>query len=288
MMKNQKLLYGILIVVVVVGIGLFILSKPTTTPTTKGQIIVKQSGGAGLLISECGDRNYISNTADYIIEGTVEKVESKWNEERTSIFTYSDLTIEKYVKGTPFTENKLQIVTPGGTVGEISQWVENQPIFHEGKRVRIYFQKTNGEFSIVCAQMGVEEITTPTTKEEPPEKEAGLPNPASVYCKEQGYKLEIRTKPEGQYGVCIFPDNTECEEWSFFRGRCGQKFTFCEQQGFRIENRIDNMGNWTAEYAVCIFDDSSECLEQKYLEDKCNRSECKKWKMSEGGCIKSQ
>jgi len=47
-----------------------------------------------------------------------------------------------------------------------------------------------------------------------------LPNPASVYCEEQGYKLEMRTDENGTYGVCIFPDGSECEEWSYFRGEC--------------------------------------------------------------------
>jgi inhibitor of cysteine peptidase len=52
--------------------------------------------------------------------------------------------------------------------------------------------------------------------------EAELSNPASAYCEEQGYRVEIRTDEEGnQYGVCIFPDGSECEEWAFFRGECG-------------------------------------------------------------------
>jgi hypothetical protein len=127
-------------------------------PTTEGKITVTQSGGAGMLIAECGDRSYISSIADYILEGTVVRVESKWNEGKTSIYTYTDLSIDAYVKGVPFKENTLQIVTPGGTVGGISQWVEDQPIFHEGKKVRIYLQKNNGALSIVCAQFGVEEI----------------------------------------------------------------------------------------------------------------------------------
>ena len=51
---------------------------------------------------------------------------------------------------------------------------------------------------------------------------AGLPNPASVYCEEQGGKLEIRTAADGtQHGVCIFPDGSECDEWAFYRGECG-------------------------------------------------------------------
>ncbi len=46
-------------------------------------------------------------------------------------------------------------------------------------------------------------------------------NPASAYCEEQGYELEIRTAEDGgQYGICVFPDGSECEEWAFFRDEC--------------------------------------------------------------------
>jgi len=51
----------------------------------------------------------------------------------------------------------------------------------------------------------------------------GMANPASVYCINQSGKLEIRSDSEGnQYGVCIFNDGSECEEWKYFRGECGQ------------------------------------------------------------------
>jgi hypothetical protein len=155
----KRLLCAVLAVCVltIVGIGSFACLRKPATPPSDGQIIVKQSGGAGILVKECADEAYMAEKADYIIEGTVEKVESRWNQERTGIFTYTELTIEKYVKGAPFAEDKIQIVTPGGTVGEISQWVEDQPIFHEGKKVRIYFEEVNGEFSVVCAQFGVVE-----------------------------------------------------------------------------------------------------------------------------------
>lgn len=50
----------------------------------------------------------------------------------------------------------------------------------------------------------------------------GMANPASVYCEEQGGQLDIRTDAQGgQYGVCIFADGSECDEWAFFRGECG-------------------------------------------------------------------
>jgi putative hemolysin len=193
------------------------------------QIIVWQTGGAAALIQECGDKNYINNTADYIIEGTVGKVESKWEEEThgppTLILTYTNLSIEKYIKGTPFAQNELLIVTQGGTVGEVSQGVEDQPIFHEGKKVRIYFAQgpiaSTTQFTIVCGHLGVEDITEGTGGTQ-------LANPASVYCIEKNGTLEIRESKAGQRGVCIFQDGSECEEWAFFREECQRGVNFCK------------------------------------------------------------
>jgi putative hemolysin len=52
--------------------------------------------------------------------------------------------------------------------------------------------------------------------------QASMPNPASVYCTQQGNQLEIRTAADGsQYGICVFPDGSTCDEWAYFRGECG-------------------------------------------------------------------
>lgn len=49
-----------------------------------------------------------------------------------------------------------------------------------------------------------------------------IPNPASVYCEQNGNTLEIRTADDGsQSGVCIFPDGSTCDEWAYHRGECG-------------------------------------------------------------------
>ena len=43
-------------------------------------------------------------------------------------------------------------------------------------------------------------------------------NPASKYCVEQGGKSEIRKAENGgSYGVCIFKDGSEEDEWEYFR-----------------------------------------------------------------------
>jgi uncharacterized protein len=52
--------------------------------------------------------------------------------------------------------------------------------------------------------------------------QAGMANPASVYCTQKGNKLEIRTAADGsQNGICIFPDGSTCDEWAYFKGECG-------------------------------------------------------------------
>jgi putative hemolysin len=58
----------------------------------------------------------------------------------------------------------------------------------------------------------------PTAKVTPP---VNMPNPASVYCEDNGNVLEIRTAADGsQSGVCIFPDGSTCDEWAYYRGEC--------------------------------------------------------------------
>ena len=71
-------------------------------------------------------------------------------------------------------------------------------------------------FALTLSVMAVSGCGTAATSE----PTTGLANPASVYCEEQGYTLEMRTDEDGDYAVCIFPDGSECEEWAFYRGEC--------------------------------------------------------------------
>ncbi|MDD5142245.1 DUF333 domain-containing protein [Methanoregula sp.] len=54
---------------------------------------------------------------------------------------------------------------------------------------------------------------------------AGMANPASVNCDTLGDKIDIRTAPDGgQYGMCSFPNGTNCEEWAL-RGEGCKPYT---------------------------------------------------------------
>ncbi len=111
----------------------------------------------------------------------------------------------------------------------------------------------------------------------------GLANPASVFCAQNGGRLEIRDGENGQFGMCLFPDGSQCEEWAYLRGECqpGSRSTapappalnmanpaslFCEQQGGKLEIRQDAQGG---EYGVCIFPDGGQCEEWAFFNGKC-------------------
>ncbi len=56
---------------------------------------------------------------------------------------------------------------------------------------------------------------------ESPAASVGMANPASANCVQQGGELKIVTKADGgQYGICYFMDNRQCEEWALMRGAC--------------------------------------------------------------------
>ena len=48
-----------------------------------------------------------------------------------------------------------------------------------------------------------------------------LPNPASVFCEENGGTSILSSPLEGSYDICRFPDGSECEEWAYYNGECG-------------------------------------------------------------------
>ncbi len=53
-----------------------------------------------------------------------------------------------------------------------------------------------------------------------------MPNPASVYCEQNGGKPELRQDASGGVaGICIFPDESECDEWAYFRNECKPRGT---------------------------------------------------------------
>lgn len=83
----------------------------------------------------------------------------------------------------------------------------------------------------------------------------------------------MRDNKNGQYGVCMFEDNRQCEEWSFFRGECpegGMKVTgyetdaevYCAITGGEVEG----LGTETP---MCKRIDGTTCTAQANLDGEC-------------------
>ena len=102
---------------------------------------------------------------------------------------------------------------------------------------------------------------TPTPDEDE-RGSVGVPPPAAEYCKKLGYPIEGDD--------CVFPDGSKCEQWSFYRGECGQAHSFCNTHGGTISTKTEDMGGWTAVYGLCSLD-GKECKESEFfVEEKCD------------------
>lgn len=86
----------------------------------------------------------------------------------------------------------------------------------------------------------------------PTDAPIGMANPAAVYCKEMGYKYEIIEDKSGQKGICMMPNGDKCTGKDFLTGSCGQKYNYCEKQGYDTIVKNDGQNNFTFEYAVCV------------------------------------
>ena len=72
-----------------------------------------------------------------------------------------------------------------------------------------------------------------------------IANPASTNCEDLSGTLEFRESENGTYGVCVFEDGSECEEWKLF-------YNECQKGEFINLNNLDPNRVCTLEYApVC-------------------------------------
>lgn len=99
-----------------------------------------------------------------------------------------------------------------------------------------------------------------------PSDGTGLANPAAVYCAEMGYEYRIETTKEGQKGICVFPDKTECEEWAFFRGECGQRWA-------KVKFEVGNCSDLTRGYENYYVYDSNARIIRAYVTVNCGSDE---------------
>jgi putative hemolysin len=119
----------------------------------------------------------------------------------------------------------------------------------------------------------------PAASPKPKAKVAKIANPASQNCVDHGGTLEICKRGDGgEYGVCLFEDARECEEWAMLRGECpvgGVKVTGCATPAAEYclvtggEYAVTANSNTENEQGTCTFKNGKTCDAWDYYNGKC-------------------
>lgn len=107
-----------------------------------------------------------------------------------------------------------------------------------------------------------------------------LKNPAMVYCTALGYNYSDVEIPEGQVGMCTFPDNTSANADNFLRGKEALQWSYCSKQGYEVKHVVDlEFCNISDECTVCVLSNGTEIEVTKLMglsfeEGKCGDRIC--------------
>jgi putative hemolysin len=122
-----------------------------------------------------------------------------------------------------------------------------------------------------CAAPAVQPTPTPQVE---------IANPASENCVKQGGRLVIEQRGDGgEYGICYFEDNRQCEEWALLRGDCragGVKVTgyvtqaaaYCAINGGSYQ--ITANATSDQQRGTCTFKNGAVCDAADYYGGKCD------------------
>jgi hypothetical protein len=84
----------------------------------------------------------LTRDAELIVTGDVENTESQWTPDKKSIMTTAVISINEIIKGKPV-EKKIQVIYPGGEVGDTGMKVSDEVILNKGERVLLYLAPEN-------------------------------------------------------------------------------------------------------------------------------------------------
>lgn len=125
-------------------------------------------------------------------------------------------------------------------------------------------------------------LSSTLVAQSPAPDRARIANPASENCVKLGGTVTIETNDTGaQFGVCVFEDNRQCEEWALMRGECprgGLKVTgystpaarYCAITGGHYDvTSEDRQGR---EQGNCTFRDGTRCTARAHFNGTCLRA----------------
>jgi len=75
--------------------------------------------------------------SDLIVQGTVEKLDSHWSDDKELIFTRATIAVARVLRGSCRGE-KVTVEYPGGRIGDIGLGVSDQPQLAQGEHVVLF------------------------------------------------------------------------------------------------------------------------------------------------------
>ncbi len=117
-----------------------------------------------------------------------------------------------------------------------------------------------------------ENVPTSTPAAIPTESNS-LANPASAHCVNLGYTETFQD--EGTQ--CRFTDGSACDEWEFYRGKCGQSFSACTRNNGQLTEGSGRIGTAFFLFGLCTFADGSQCGEGELADGSCKKGQCQAW-----------
>ena len=133
--------------------------------------------------------------------------------------------------------------------------------------------------AIVLGACSKPDSQTESESDKSEKQSSQLANPASENCVKKGGQLVIEKRGDGgEYGICLFPDNMQCEEWAMLRGNCpvgGIRVAgyvtpaarYCAITGGKYT--ITANSNMENEQGIC-FKNGKECDVWEYYNGKCS------------------
>lgn len=102
-------------------------------------------------------------------------------------------------------------------------------------------------------------------------------SPAVVYCEELGYTYVVDETPEGQTGICEFPDGRRVKALEFVAGKVATEMSYCARNGY--EARQVEESAVCKDCLVCVMADGSEVevtrlMDLNLLETTCGDGTC--------------
>jgi hypothetical protein len=96
--------------------------------------------------------------SEAVLMGVITKINCAWADDHSQIYTYVTLDVQDQFKGQPVGE-EFVVQIPGGTVGEMTQWVSDTPRLSVGMRVVLHsFMQDNGYNWIYGWEKGVLQV----------------------------------------------------------------------------------------------------------------------------------